>query len=354
MIHAAAAEPLEAQEPPEVRGADRADVALLVATRADGGLAHARFGELGRFLRPGDLLVVNTSATLPAALPARLDGDEVLLHLSTPSGPPHDAGRPTGSWSCAAPSCCRPRLPGRCPARAPGRRGGQAARALPRQQPPLLRAALARRADGATTSAATAEPIRYRHTPTGMADRRLPDGLRDRPRQRRDAERGAAVHRRAGGGAVGARCAVRAGDAARRRVLARAGREPVPGALSRAGGDSTARERRAWVGRPGDRRGHHGRARARDGRRRRPAPFSAGERPHEPRRDTGARPARDRRPHHRLARAELVAPAPARGGRGPRAAEPLVRGGRGARLPLPRVRRQPPDLVERLHTEMGA
>jgi S-adenosylmethionine:tRNA ribosyltransferase-isomerase len=86
VIHAGVAEPLEAEEPPEVRGADRADIALLVATRADGGLAHARFGELGRFLRPGDLLVVNTSATLPAALPARLDGEDVLLHLSTPAG----------------------------------------------------------------------------------------------------------------------------------------------------------------------------------------------------------------------------------------------------------------------------
>ena len=86
MIHAAVAEPLEAEEPPEVRGADRADVALLVASRADGGLAHARFGELGHFLRAGDLLVVNTSATLPAALPALLDGEDLLLHLSTPAG----------------------------------------------------------------------------------------------------------------------------------------------------------------------------------------------------------------------------------------------------------------------------
>jgi len=92
VIHAGVAEPLEAEEPPEVRGADRADVALLVTSRADGRLAHARFGELGRFLRRGDLLVVNTSATLPAALPARLEGDDVLLHLSTQSGPGHDAG----------------------------------------------------------------------------------------------------------------------------------------------------------------------------------------------------------------------------------------------------------------------
>jgi S-adenosylmethionine:tRNA ribosyltransferase-isomerase len=88
VIDAGVAEPLEAQEPPEVRGADRADVAMLVASRADGGLVHARFGELRHFLRAGDLLVVNTSATLPAALPARLDGDQVLLHLSTPA----DAG----------------------------------------------------------------------------------------------------------------------------------------------------------------------------------------------------------------------------------------------------------------------
>ena len=85
MIEAAVAEPLEAQELPEIHEAGSADVALLVASRADGGVAHARFADLGRFLRPGDLLVVNTSATLPAALPAQLDGEDVLLHLSTPA-----------------------------------------------------------------------------------------------------------------------------------------------------------------------------------------------------------------------------------------------------------------------------
>ena len=52
----------------------RDDVAMLVATRHDGGLVHARFRELPQFLSPGDLLVVNTSATLPAALDARLGG----------------------------------------------------------------------------------------------------------------------------------------------------------------------------------------------------------------------------------------------------------------------------------------
>jgi S-adenosylmethionine:tRNA ribosyltransferase-isomerase len=65
--------------------AHEADVAMLVASRSEGTLTHACFCELGRFLRPGDLLVVNTSATLPAALPGVLDGQEVDLHLSTPA-----------------------------------------------------------------------------------------------------------------------------------------------------------------------------------------------------------------------------------------------------------------------------
>jgi S-adenosylmethionine:tRNA ribosyltransferase-isomerase len=62
-----------------------ADVAMLVASRSGGTLTHACFCELGGFLHPGDLLVVNTSATLPAALPGVLDGEEVDLHLSTPA-----------------------------------------------------------------------------------------------------------------------------------------------------------------------------------------------------------------------------------------------------------------------------
>ena len=75
----------EAQEPPEERGYGRDDVALLVATRHDGGLRHARFPDLPQFLSPGDLLVVNTSATLPAALDARLGKRPVELRLSTPA-----------------------------------------------------------------------------------------------------------------------------------------------------------------------------------------------------------------------------------------------------------------------------
>jgi S-adenosylmethionine:tRNA ribosyltransferase-isomerase len=74
---------LEAHEPPEVHGLGRDDVAMLVASRSDHELVHARFRDLPRFLFEGDLLVVNTSATLPAALEARLGDLPVELRLST-------------------------------------------------------------------------------------------------------------------------------------------------------------------------------------------------------------------------------------------------------------------------------
>jgi S-adenosylmethionine:tRNA ribosyltransferase-isomerase len=76
---------LEASEPPEARGLARDEVRLMVAHRGDGRLVHARFRDLPDFLRPGDLLVVNASGTLPAALSARrADGAALDLHLSTP------------------------------------------------------------------------------------------------------------------------------------------------------------------------------------------------------------------------------------------------------------------------------
>ncbi len=75
---------LEAHEPPEARGLRRDGVRLLVTRRRDGAAAHAGFADLPRYLAPGDLLVVNDSATIPAALAARrANGDPVALHLST-------------------------------------------------------------------------------------------------------------------------------------------------------------------------------------------------------------------------------------------------------------------------------
>ncbi|MDQ3587101.1 MAG: S-adenosylmethionine:tRNA ribosyltransferase-isomerase [Actinomycetota bacterium] len=67
------------------RAPNRRDVAMLVTTRSDGALAHARFDDLPRHLAAGDLLVVNTSATLPAAVAGRLAARPVELHLSTPA-----------------------------------------------------------------------------------------------------------------------------------------------------------------------------------------------------------------------------------------------------------------------------
>jgi S-adenosylmethionine:tRNA ribosyltransferase-isomerase len=75
----------EAREPAEARGLSRDELRMLVAHRRDERLEHARFRDLPGHLEAGDLLIVNTSATLPAALPAeRADGERVRLHLSTP------------------------------------------------------------------------------------------------------------------------------------------------------------------------------------------------------------------------------------------------------------------------------
>jgi S-adenosylmethionine:tRNA ribosyltransferase-isomerase len=74
-------EGLEAHEPPEQRGITRDAVRLLVSTGADGRHQHSTFSELPRFLDPGDVVVINTSMTVPAAVPA--DGGAHLLHLST-------------------------------------------------------------------------------------------------------------------------------------------------------------------------------------------------------------------------------------------------------------------------------
>ncbi len=75
---------LEAKNPPEARGLARDDVRLMVSRINDDSVKHARFREIAEFLRAGDVLVINTSATINAALEARaLDGTPLELHLST-------------------------------------------------------------------------------------------------------------------------------------------------------------------------------------------------------------------------------------------------------------------------------
>ncbi|MEV5326521.1 S-adenosylmethionine:tRNA ribosyltransferase-isomerase [Nonomuraea sp. NPDC052634] len=69
---------LSAHEPPEARGTPR-DAVRLLLTRGDLAPSHHRFHDLPDLLDPGDLIVVNNSATLPAAV--RLD--RLAVHFST-------------------------------------------------------------------------------------------------------------------------------------------------------------------------------------------------------------------------------------------------------------------------------
>jgi S-adenosylmethionine:tRNA ribosyltransferase-isomerase len=107
---------LEATEPPPVRD----EVRLLTATGA--GLEHHAFTDLPALLEPGDLLVVNASATLPAALPA---GGSLRLHLSTPlpgAFPDDGAER----WVVELRDATAPYRAGRAGARLPLPAGGEA------------------------------------------------------------------------------------------------------------------------------------------------------------------------------------------------------------------------------------
>jgi S-adenosylmethionine:tRNA ribosyltransferase-isomerase len=74
----------EAAEPPEARGLGRDQVRLMVSDIETDSIAHARFSDLPRWLAAGDLLVVNTSGTLNAALSVvEESGERFELHLST-------------------------------------------------------------------------------------------------------------------------------------------------------------------------------------------------------------------------------------------------------------------------------
>jgi S-adenosylmethionine:tRNA ribosyltransferase-isomerase len=76
---------LSAAEPPEARGVPRDGVRLMVA-RGHGALRHTTFRNLPSALRRGDLVVVNTSDTEPAAVDGhRADGRPVVLHVSGPT-----------------------------------------------------------------------------------------------------------------------------------------------------------------------------------------------------------------------------------------------------------------------------
>ncbi len=75
---------LEAGLPPEARGLRRDQVRMMVSYRHNQEVLHSRFDRLPDYLTAGDVLVINTSGTLNAALRIqRADGSDMELHLST-------------------------------------------------------------------------------------------------------------------------------------------------------------------------------------------------------------------------------------------------------------------------------
>lgn len=73
-------------------------VRLLVGRQASGAVSHHAFRELPSLLRAGDVLVVNTSRTLPAAVDGRIGNEAVVVHFSTRRPPSAGGGRGDGRW----------------------------------------------------------------------------------------------------------------------------------------------------------------------------------------------------------------------------------------------------------------
>ena len=210
---------------PPVRDAVR----LMVASRGDGSLEHARFHDLPDHLRPGDLLVVNVSATLPAAVPARRGAEAAELRFATAAP---DLNR--GSWwivELRTADGSQPsrgyagetvELPGGASVELVAPYAGGARLWLARVHVDDAAARLPRRPRAP-------DPLRLRAA--RVAARGLPDRVRDRARQRRDAERRASVHARADHPPRGGRRARRAHHPAHRCVIARTRRVAVPRAI---------------------------------------------------------------------------------------------------------------------------
>ena len=81
-----ATDDLTADAPPESRGLPRDGIRLLVASETASGttIAHTTFRHLGDHLRPGDLLLVNNSATVTGEVDGRMAGrGAVVVHVAT-------------------------------------------------------------------------------------------------------------------------------------------------------------------------------------------------------------------------------------------------------------------------------
>jgi S-adenosylmethionine:tRNA ribosyltransferase-isomerase len=138
----------------------------MVAQRTDAApvITHSMFRDLPQFLDPGDLVVINTSGTIPAAIDAvGMDGSPLVVHLSTQLGdgrwvvePRRPIDGTTSRWSGALP-------PG------PWSLGAGAHLVLgapyPRSQTRLWTATLHLPSPVLTWLAAHGRPIRYSYVP---------------------------------------------------------------------------------------------------------------------------------------------------------------------------------------------
>jgi S-adenosylmethionine:tRNA ribosyltransferase-isomerase len=73
-----------AAAPLERRGGRRDGVRLMVADVGADTISHITFDRIGEALRPGDVLVINVSATVPASVDGTMGSDAVRIHLSSP------------------------------------------------------------------------------------------------------------------------------------------------------------------------------------------------------------------------------------------------------------------------------
>ena len=241
----------------------------LLVSRAGGELSHHRFTDLPRLLEPGDVLVVNTSATLPAALPAHHPQGELRLHLSSPA-PEQGGDAWLGELRAGAE---RHRggqagdvllLPGGATAVLAERRGGERLWLLRLHLPEPLPRYLARHG----------EPIRYGHSARAWPLESYQTVYANAPGSAEMPSAGRAFTAELVTSLVAAGHRRGPARAAHGRVFARGGRAPAPRVVSAARLQRRAREPRARARRPRDRGGYHGGARARVGSRPRTAAFA--------------------------------------------------------------------------------
>jgi S-adenosylmethionine:tRNA ribosyltransferase-isomerase len=155
----AAPRELRASLPAELRGMRRDGARLCVVDRATGHISHTSVDRLGEHLAPGDLLVVNSSRTLPAALRVERDGAQPV---QLRPGALRD-----GEWDALA---VEPAPPHRNVALEPGETlrapGGLRFRVLePRADAPLLWRMSVESGDPVRTLLSDGEPIRYSYVP---------------------------------------------------------------------------------------------------------------------------------------------------------------------------------------------